>query len=41
MARPKKSTDNIIVSDWLIEHRWANTLNTEKEEMWHDTKESM
>lgn len=29
MARPKKITDNQIVSNWLIEHRWANTLNTE------------
>lgn len=29
MGRPEKTTDNQLVSDWLIEHRWANTLNTE------------
>lgn len=29
MSRPKKITDNQLVSNWLIEHRWANTLNTE------------
>lgn len=33
MARPKKTTDNKLVSDWLIEHRWANTLNTETKHM--------
>lgn len=34
MARPTKKTDNEIVAEWLIEHRWKESLNT-------DTKQKM
>lgn len=34
MARLPKKTDNEIVAEWLIEHRWRNSLNT-------DTKQKM
>lgn len=34
MARQPKKTDNEIVAEWLIEHRWRNSLNT-------DTKQRM
>lgn len=29
MARPTKRTDNEVVADWLIEHRWRNSLNSD------------
>ena len=34
MVRLAKKTDNEIVAEWLIEHRWRNSLNT-------DTKQRM
>lgn len=34
MARLPKKTDNELVAEWLIEHRWRNSLNT-------DTKQRM
>lgn len=34
MARLPKKTDNELVAEWLIEHRWRNSLNT-------DTKQKM
>jgi len=34
LARPTKKTDNEIVAEWLIEHRWKETLNS-------DTKQRM
>lgn len=34
MARPTKKTDNEIVAEWLIEHRWKESLNS-------DTKQRM
>jgi hypothetical protein len=34
MARLAKKTDNEIVAEWLIEHRWKETLNS-------DTKQKM
>lgn len=27
MGRPKKKTDNHIVAEWLIEHRWRDSLS--------------
>lgn len=34
VARPTKKTDNEIVAEWLIEHRWKESLNS-------DTKQKM
>ena len=34
MARLPKKTENEVVAEWLIEHRWRNSLNT-------DTKQKM
>lgn len=28
MGRPSKKTDNHIVAEWLIEHRWKESLNS-------------
>ena len=29
MGRKAKTTDNVLVADWLIQNRWLNSLNTD------------